>query len=618
MPFQEAVLSMLQKPTHPLATSEVPSPLEQTGPKNIFNAQKEKTFNFIVPLMQSPQLNHLNLCDNTEPDSSLPEKLQRLAPLDLDSTKIERRNVEHEPMLSPKSPAPPLNEGSVGDYEDDCSRSAESETPDGSMYSLWSEASHDGLDLTTFLPKPVLDKITECFLKSFAAYKLRNGIQSCELTPGSSSPCPTQGQQSSKTGKKNCGKKSNERKRKRSNDEDGDQDERRRRFDSHRSESDPDDGKNERSFACPYCKWRPVTYGNCQRAVLKEISRVKQHLFRIHVAPIHCVHCYTQFESSELRDAHLLQRSCKTAPRRNTEFMTEDMMNRIRKRVDPKKTKSEQWYAIYAVLFPEDPLPKDPYVDEVISAELSALEAFAREEFPQLAENIISEHLPPPLRHQEPVLRSFLTYLIEQGFHDLLRRFEEQRGPRPDVPQTRSMVGGHGSDSGISVNLFDDPAMTLQTPPVSTYTPTESTVTGWVPNQGSFHDRMQRSGASLHPYSWHSGSQGGSQNPNPSQMGGSPMDTTWAVQGPTLDGTGLGQGLYPDMPMSGFSSLQQQDLDISNQETGMLSMNMEDGSSSFVYNFNAGSQGSAGASGNVNGNGNGSLGFGQPGPGGMN
>lgn len=96
------------------------------------------------------------------------------------------------------------------------------------------------------------------------------------------------------------------------------------------------------------------------------------------------------------------------------------------------------------------------------------------------------------------------------------------------------------------------------------------------------------------------------------------MDTTWAVQGPTLDGTGLGQGLYPDMPMSGFSSLQQQDLDISNQETGMLSMNMEDGSSSFVYNFNAGSQGSAGASGNVNGNGNGSLGFGQPGPGGMN
>ena len=94
------------------------------------------------------------------------------------------------------------------------------------------------------------------------------------------------------------------------------------------------------------------------------------------------------------------------------------------------------------------------------------------------------------------------------------------------------------------------------------------------------------------------------------------MDTTWVVQRPTLDGAGLAQGVYPDMPMSGFSNLQHQDLDISNEESGMLSMNMEDGSSSFVYNFNAGSQGSGGASGNVNGHG--SLSFGQPGPGGMN
>lgn len=631
LPFQEAVLTMLQKPAHPLATSEIPSPLDQTGPKNIFNAQKEKSFNFIVPLMQSPQLNHLNLSDKAESDSTLPEKLQRLPPLDLDKAKMERRTAAHEPMLSPKSPAPPLNDDGVSDDDDggddNCSRSSESETPDGSMYSLWSETSHDGLDLTAFLPKSVLNQITDSFLKSFAAYKLRHGIQGCQMTPDSSSPCPTQGQQSSKAGKKSCGKKSNERKRKRGNEEDGDQDERRRPFDSHRSESDAEGGKNERSFACPYCKWKPVTYGNCQDAVLKEISRVKQHLFRKHVGPVQCVHCYAEFRTSELRDAHLLQRSCTTLPRRTMEYMTEDMQTRIKRRVDPKKTKSEQWYEIYAILFPNDPVPKDPYLDEVISAELTALEAFAREEFPQLAETIISEHLPAPLRHQEQVLRSFLPWLIEQGFHNLLRRFEEQRGPRPDAPQTAGLIAEHSpsfgpaSDSGISTTppqgsfnrLGDSWSMAnLQTPPVTT--PGSTSTVNWQGNNRSFIGRVQaRTAASAVDSPWPAASQGGSQNF--SVMGGSPMENPWSFQESASGGIGLAQGMFQDTSMTDPSSLQQQDVHISNQGTDMLSVNMDTGASNFLYSFNDPSQGLRG---NGNDHGNGGQFFGQHGFGGMN
>lgn len=633
MPFQEAVLTMLQKPTHPLATSEIPSPLEQTGANHIFNAQKEKSFNFIVPLMESPQLNHRNICDKTESDSTLPEKLQRLPPLDLDKAKMERRNAAHEPMLSPKSPAPPLNEDDAGDNdeddEDDCGCSIESETPDGSMYSLWSETSYEGLDLTAFLPKLVLDQITESFLKSFEVYKLRNGIQGCQMTPGSSSPCPTQGQQSSKGGKKNCGKKSNERKRKRGNDEDGDQDERRRRFDAHRSESDAEDGKNERSFACPYCKWKPVTYGDCRMCVLKEISRVKQHLFRKHVGPFQCVHCYAEFKTSELRDAHLLQRSCTTVPRRTMEYMTEDMRHRIKKRVDPKKTKREQWYEIYAILFPDDPLPKDPYLDEVISTELDALQAFAREEFPQLAETIISEQLPPPLRHQEQVLRSFLPYLIEQGFQSLLRRFEEQRGPRPDAPQTGGLIAEHSpslgpaSDSGISTTppqgsfnrLGDSWSMAnLQTPPVTT--PGSTSTVNWHGHghNRSFVGRVQaRAAASSVDLPWQPVSQGGSQNLN--AMGGSPMENPWSFQESTSSGIGSVQGMFQDTSMTDPSNLQQHDLHISNQGTDILSVNMDAGTSSFQYSFNDPGQG---LTGNGNGHGNGGQFFGHHGFGGMN
>lgn len=38
-------------------------------------------------------------------------------------------------------------------------------------------------------------------------------------------------------------------------------------------------------LACPFCKWKPLTYQNCYKYVLKDISRVKQHLRRNHRRP---------------------------------------------------------------------------------------------------------------------------------------------------------------------------------------------------------------------------------------------------------------------------------------------------------------------------------------------
>ena len=139
----------------------------------------------------------------------------------------------------------------------------------------------------------------------------------------------------------------------------------------------------QRLLACPYAKWNPARYTernqlekqyrSCSGKYLTDISRLKQHLYRVHKCPEHyCARCYAVFASKEDVDVHSRQdEPCSISECSFAEKFTEDKMKQL-KRKRPGKSVEQSWYIIFGILFPDSRLPDSPWIDDhVLSAPTS-------------------------------------------------------------------------------------------------------------------------------------------------------------------------------------------------------------------------------------------------------
>lgn len=146
-----------------------------------------------------------------------------------------------------------------------------------------------------------------------------------------------------------------------------------------------------RLFACPYFKFEPLRYaeGNthelhyrgCAGGLFRDISRVKQHLKRVHHRPdFYCRRCFTVFGTSEELQEHSSQREgCAAEVCPFPEKLDETQQNKIHVK-RPGKDPKELWYDIFKIIFPGVPLPDSPYIEaaQPKSSEQSILEHFVR------------------------------------------------------------------------------------------------------------------------------------------------------------------------------------------------------------------------------------------------
>lgn len=157
----------------------------------------------------------------------------------------------------------------------------------------------------------------------------------------------------------------------------------------------------EKLFACPYYKSNPERfssqnmtekeYRGCGSCLLRDIPRLKQHLYRVHRRPDHyCGSCFQLFKSQDDRDAHGRQRpACEPKfPQLFTEKMTVDQMVQIRRR-DVGAHPSDNWYNIFKILFPGKPLPYSPYANSGNPDILNNFVVFFRSTGPELFLNIM-------------------------------------------------------------------------------------------------------------------------------------------------------------------------------------------------------------------------------------
>lgn len=100
-----------------------------------------------------------------------------------------------------------------------------------------------------------------------------------------------------------------------------------------------------------------------QARILKDISRLKQHLWRVHRRPDYfCCICFATFESQALLFDHTKQRSCDETDNPFHERISEEQLTLIKGR-NKNGDHVKQWYGIFRILFPHQPEPVSPYTE---------------------------------------------------------------------------------------------------------------------------------------------------------------------------------------------------------------------------------------------------------------
>ncbi len=127
-------------------------------------------------------------------------------------------------------------------------------------------------------------------------------------------------------------------------------------------------------YACHYCKHDNSRYSDrnnsekhyrgCSSGFWPDISRLKQHLYRVHWRNHHCDQCYTMFKKPSELEKHRQTRSCLPIECPYPEKFEHDKYIEIRKK-RPANTAEEVWYIIYGILFPDEQQPATPYADSV-------------------------------------------------------------------------------------------------------------------------------------------------------------------------------------------------------------------------------------------------------------
>lgn len=135
------------------------------------------------------------------------------------------------------------------------------------------------------------------------------------------------------------------------------------------------DCQSPRCFACPFYKMDPIKHWECILKKITSISYVKQHLLRRHTPDFYCHRCYAIFPDAQTYDQHVLQASCLRDESAKFEGITQHQSRLLSRKVTGSV--ETQWFAMWKILFPDDPPPTSIYVDSV---DLGLVREFGRRE----------------------------------------------------------------------------------------------------------------------------------------------------------------------------------------------------------------------------------------------
>lgn len=127
-----------------------------------------------------------------------------------------------------------------------------------------------------------------------------------------------------------------------------------------------------RRLACPFFKKNPYKYKDQSKCVgpgWTTVHRLKEHLYRRHRLPVHCLRCQETFFNEDGLEQHLRSPTpCQRRAVKTLEGISPSQERQLRSRKRSDKTEEEKWRDVYQICFPlredEDPIPiPSPYFE---------------------------------------------------------------------------------------------------------------------------------------------------------------------------------------------------------------------------------------------------------------
>ncbi|KAG7405144.1 hypothetical protein Forpe1208_v014537 [Fusarium oxysporum f. sp. rapae] len=141
--------------------------------------------------------------------------------------------------------------------------------------------------------------------------------------------------------------------------------------------SQPARTKSFLHLACPFQIYAPDEYQKCLlKDDLQSIEDLKEHLFRCHSRPIHCLICYKTFDTLIQRDDHVLSETCQKRDAGPLYGLNESQKSKLIRGDSWPFGERRCWYRIWSVIFPGSKNPPSPYLDRGLGLSISMMRDF--------------------------------------------------------------------------------------------------------------------------------------------------------------------------------------------------------------------------------------------------
>ncbi|KAK4222885.1 hypothetical protein QBC38DRAFT_518214 [Podospora fimiseda] len=204
-------------------------------------------------------------------------------------------------------------------------------------------------------------------------------------------------------------------------------------------------------LACHFWKFDPTQHRSCFMRKLDNISRLKQHLTRAHYKSCYCQRCFLCFENEETLRNHVEGPICNLREHGfRGRYMTNGQQEQVNRRSNTKHTETEKWYAIWDILFPEQDKPLSPYIDPLLSEDLSRFIDHARLNGPRLIADQVQQRgstnsIEDDPRTMEQLIAHGLNYLIDRW----LTNTQATTSERDTTPEAFNNLNSHGGTSEL-------------------------------------------------------------------------------------------------------------------------------------------------------------------------
>lgn len=220
-----------------------------------------------------------------------------------------------------------------------------------------------------------------------------------------------------------------------------------------------------RTLACPFWKLDSQAHRACFHRKCSRISDVKLHLSRKHKqpAPEYCERCWTAYESRAHKEEHLrdpLGQGCQYNPAARPVGIDNNMAAALHKKSNPSLSTEDQWFAIWDIVFPDEPRPSSPYINDSLSEDATQLQEIIINQWPSILASIAEEagilnaSVDTDRLEQEHLIRATLNRLLDSFSAEQETMRTAESGSNYQSPGGRTGTSSNRADSAIELESY--------------------------------------------------------------------------------------------------------------------------------------------------------------------